>query len=281
MTFILSHFQATPLLIAHKSGQSRAETSLDLGRSQAPVALGEAGVTLPNGEILEWAAVAEIAEDENSCFLLESSGPRKIQHFSEGFNRLYTLYPTPGPPTMLISGIPMHRIKETDPGRDTQAKMRAAGRLTGPVLDTATGLGYTAIAAARMAERVVTIELDPAAQEICRQNPWSQELFTLANLEQRIGDSEEVVEGLEAGSFAHVVHDPPMFSLAGHLYGLAFYQQLWRILRPRGTLFHYIGNPESKSGRTVTAGVLRRLEEAGFAQIRRAPQAFGVTARKP
>jgi hypothetical protein len=51
-------------------------------------------------------------------------------------------------------------------------------------------------------------------------------------------------------------------------------------MRNRSQLFHYVGDPESKSGRTITAGVMRRLEQAGFRQIRRAPRAFGVVAGK-
>jgi predicted methyltransferase len=51
-------------------------------------------------------------------------------------------------------------------------------------------------------------------------------------------------------------------------------------MRNRSQLFHYIGDPESKSGRSITAGVIRRLEQAGFRQVRRAPRAFGVVAVK-
>ena len=38
------------------------------------------------------------------------------------------------------------------------------------MLDVCTGLGYTAIAAARTAEHVVTIELDPTVLEVARRN---------------------------------------------------------------------------------------------------------------
>jgi hypothetical protein len=181
---------------------------------------------------------------------------------------------------MLISGIPMHRIKETDPGRDTAAKIRAAGPFHGPVLDTATGLGYTATAAARSGVPVTTIELDPTVLEICRMNPWSAGLFDTPGITQRLGDAGEVAADLPDGAFAHIVHDPPMFGLAGHLYGAAFYAHLFRILRPRGKLFHYIGNPDSPSGKITTAGVIRRLQEVGFVRVQRAPDAFGVVANR-
>jgi predicted methyltransferase len=71
-----------------------------------------------------------------------------------------------------------------------------------------------------------------------------------------------------------------MFNLAGELYSASFYRQLLRILRPSGRLYHYIGNPSSKSGRGVTRGVIRRLYEAGFRRIKPYPRAFGVVAYK-
>jgi predicted methyltransferase len=174
----------------------------------------------------------------------------------------------------------MHRIKDTDPFIDTLEKIRAIKPVVGQVLDTATGLGYTAIQAAKSAEHVMTIELDPAALQICRSNPWSQELFDNPKISQIVGDSFDVVANMDSASFTRVIHDPPAFSLAGDLYSLEFYQELYRVMRNRSQLYHYIGDPESKSGRSITAGVIRRLEQAGFRQVRRAPRAFGVVAVK-
>jgi predicted methyltransferase len=71
-----------------------------------------------------------------------------------------------------------------------------------------------------------------------------------------------------------------MFNLAGHLYGADFYRELYRVLDKRGRLFHYIANPDSKSGATITRGVMRRLEEVGFQRVTRRPEAFGVIAFK-
>jgi predicted methyltransferase len=141
-------------------------------------------------------------------------------------------------------------------------------------------LGYTAIEAARTAEQVVTIELDPAALEIARLNPWSQALFDSPNIVQIIGDSFEEVQDLETESFARIIHDPPVFKLAGQLYSGAFYRELHRVLQRKGRLFHYVGNPDSKSGRNMTRGVMRRLRETGFSQVSPRPKAFGVVARK-
>jgi predicted methyltransferase len=44
-------------------------------------------------------------------------------------------------------------------------------------------------------------------------------------------------------------------------------------------LFHYIGNPESRSGATVGRGVVERLEAVGFS-VKPKGSAFGVLAKK-
>jgi uncharacterized protein len=62
-----------------------------------------------------------------------------------------------------------------------------------------------------------------------------------------------------------ILHDPPRFGTAGDLYSLAFYEQLVRLLRPSGRLFHYTGTPNKlTSGRDVPGEVARRLQRAGF-----------------
>ena len=62
-----------------------------------------------------------------------------------------------------------------------------------------------------------------------------------------------------------VLHDPPRFGTAGELYSQAFYEQLGRVLKPKGRLFHYTGSPNRlTSGRDVPAEVARRLQRAGF-----------------
>ena len=127
---------------------------------------------------------------------------------------------------------------------------------------------------------MTTIELDPTVLELCRLNPWSQKLFDSSRIEQRIGDAWDVIETLEEESYSRILHDPPTFSLAGHLFSGDFYRELYRVLRRNGRLFHYIGDPNSKSGRNTTRGVIKRLKEAGFKQVIPKSRAFGVAAYK-
>ena len=275
---VLSFIQAEDLLQAREMGRGVARVSPDLGLTTSEVALEPGGVLFRNGQRLRWKDVTGIVESPRGCFTIQENRPHKIQIFSETTNCLYSLMPTAGAPTMLISGIPMHRFKGIDPHRDTLLKIEAIAPLKGCVLDTATGLGYTAIEAAKSAERVITIELDPAALEVARLNPWSQALFDNPKIEQRIGDSFDEIYEFEDESFTRIIHDPPTFSLAGDLYSGEFYRQLFRVLERGGRLFHYIGDLKSKSGRSVARGAARRLQEAGFKRVLHRPQAFGLLA---
>src|SRR5713226_9024086 len=277
---VLSYVQVEPLLKARQRGQTTVEISPDLGLTSVKVTLTPEGVAFLTGERLDWRSIEKISKSEVNCFILEDNTIRPIQVFSEYTNRVCSLMPTKGAPSMLIAGFVMHRIKDIDPMQDTLRKIAAISPITGRVLDTATGLGYTAIEAAKTAGEVVTIELDPGAQEIARLNPWSRSLFTSADIHQIMGDAYEVVPTFEDESFARIIHDPPTFSLAGDLYSGAFYRQLYRILKRGGRLFHYIGDPNSKASGGVTKGALRRLQEAGFTRVLRKAEAYGVVAYK-
>ncbi|HHI00479.1 MAG TPA: SAM-dependent methyltransferase, partial [Thermococcus litoralis] len=84
------------------------------------------------------------------------------------------------------------------------------------------------------------------------------------------------------GSFDAIIHDPPRFSLAGQLYSEEFYAELFRILKPKGRLFHYVGNPGKKYRRKdLQRGVMERLRNVGFRKIKRVEEALGVVALKP
>lgn len=278
---ILSYLHARPILQARQAGQTTVTTSLDLGRSTTTLQLEPDRVILPDGRTLTWDDITEVSESEIACFTIPPEGGiHKVQFFSEAFNRFYSLMPTTGAPTMLLAGFPMHRIKDTDPHQDTLSKIKAIAPITGRVLDTTTGLGYTAITAAQTAHELITIELDPTVLEVCRLNPWSQELFTNPKITQMIGDTYDVVEEFKDASFARIIHDPPTFSLAGDLYSQAFYRQLYRLLQRNGRLFHYIGDLQSKSSGNVAKGAVRRLQSAGFRRVVPRPQAFGVVAYK-
>ena len=277
---VLSYIQIQPILTARQRGEQSLVVSPDLGRSTVTVTLTPEGALFPGGERLSWQNIEKINKSHANCFTVEGESIKTIQVFSEYTNRVCSLLPTRGTPSMLIAGFTMHRIVDIDPLQDTLKKIATISPIVGNILDTATGLGYTAIEAARTAQHVVTIELDPGAQQIARLNPWSQELFDNPKITQIMGDAFEVVPTFADAYFDRIIHDPPVFSLAGELYSGAFYQQLFRVLKRGGRLFHYIGDLNSKSSGTVSKGVLRRLQAAGFTRVVRRPEAYGVVAYK-
>ena len=62
-----------------------------------------------------------------------------------------------------------------------------------------------------------------------------------------------------------ILHDPPRFGIAGELYSQVFYDQLARVIKRKGKLFHYTGTPNKlTSGRDVPNEVATRLRRAGF-----------------
>lgn len=279
MKVVFSHYEVRPVLEAFRRGERKALFSPDLGRTRVSVTLSAQGIHLPDGTVLPWSAAQMALERPTVCFLWEGEEVQALQRYSESTGRMVQLYPTGHAPTVLLSGIAMHRIRGLSPWADTENKIRAA-RPRGRVLDTCGGLGYTAIQAAARADWVLSVEMDPTVVALARQNPWSEAWFTHPCIHLVLGDVLDLVVGFPDAFFDTVLHDPPQFGLAGDLYGQDFYRELWRVLKPGGRLFHYIGSPDTRMGRNVTRGVVRRLQEVGFRDVRRVPHAFGVVAVK-
>jgi len=277
---VMSRFQAAKLLQAKTDGLERIMASLDLGFSEQEVRLDSVGIGTGDGPLLDWAQVKAIADSDNGCFRVLNGGCEEVRGYSESTCRTFSLFPTAEAPALFISGFTMHRCKDISPRRAALEMVKAAAPIHGRVLDTATGLGYTAIAAAREAAAVITIELDPGSLEMARANPWSQELFANPAIRCIAGDSSEEIGKFPDHYFSIIIHDPPSISLAGDLYGEAFYRQAWRVLESNGRLFHYLGDPKSALGSRVTKGAVKRLQTAGFRRIIPKPFAFGVLACK-
>ena len=277
---MLSYVQARALLAARKRAEPTLASSLDLGLTSVVLSLSETGVLVPGQGELAWAEVEDVGEHENVCFEVQAGELHPIRGYSEEFSRTYQLMPTAAEPAMLISGFVMHRIRDVSPAAGARAMVRAVLPVRGRLLDTATGLGYAAIEAAEHASEVVTVELDPWAQQMAAKNPWSRALFENPKISQLIGNSKDVIQGFKAESFAAIVHDPPAINLAGELYSEEFYAQAYRVLARSGRVFHYVGDPHSASGGRVTKGVVRRLQSVGFKKVVLKPDAFGVLAFK-
>jgi len=254
--------------------------SLDLGLSESSVELLDEAALLPGGLRVSISDLRRIAEREEAIFIVDDDG---IYMAAYADGHFYKLVPTEGAPTLEIDGIRMHRTRDITPERDAAMKLEALGLRGGWVLDICTGLGYTALEALRRdAELVVSIEVNPIVLKMAHINPWSRGLFQDKRIDIILGDAYEVVPSLPEARFDYIIHDPPRFALAGHLYSAEFYHSLLRALKPGGRLFHYTGEPGSRYRRIdLRKGVMRRLREAGFTDIRYHREVMGVTCRRP
>ena len=275
--YFLTFREARMLLLS--KGEVRVNLDLRKTNRSHAVIIEEDKAVFPDGSKVEKDVLKKIARDEDTVYFLRKGHLYKAAIAVGGF---YKLVPTI-PPTIEINGIRMHRTKDTNPLKDTRNKIETVNPKEGElVLDTCMGLGYTAIESAKRGAYVITIEKDPNVIELARLNPWSREVFTSQNIQLIQGDAFEVVKKFNGGSFDAIIHDPPRFSLAGQLYSEEFYAELFRILKPKGRLFHYVGNPGKKYRRKdLQRGVMERLRNVGFRKIKRVEEALGVVALKP
>ncbi|MEO6800441.1 MAG: MnmC family methyltransferase, partial [Rhodanobacter sp.] len=99
-------------------------------------------------------------------------------------------------------------------------------------------------------------------------NPWSPDADAPASagrLQLEQADVSRAITQVGDASMDALLHDPPRFGIAGELYSQEFYDQLARVLRQGGRLFHYTGSPNKlTSGRDVPREVAKRLDKAGF-----------------
>ena len=247
---------------------------------------------LVDGAAVPWKFLAKIAKKQRSgvwhCY--EDDDPMKVEGLSDLTSRpasLQPMDPTPGgpvPPTAVLGSFRMHRTKDVTPAEDTARKLAAlssiGGGLRGRVLDVCTGLGYTAIDAARhpSTSDVVTIELDPLMVYLQRSNPWSADLFTSEKIHRLLGDATEVVPELPEGFFDVAIHDPPSNHMSGELYSQSFYSAIRRTLRTGGRFYHYVGDPKSQASGRMFKGILERLRESGFENPKTVARAYGIVA---
>ena len=262
-----SHSELGPLLTlqehetlraALRAGAAHVECSLDLGRSTTRVAVGAEG-WLWQGRLFPF---------------LESCNDRTIYYWDgEAFQpasryttSLIKLVPTQwGPPTFEIDGIKMLPTAQTSPYADAERKVALIQPRGKVILDTCGGLGYFAAWCVQgLAKRVLSYEKNPDVLWLRGLNPWSPQADDVLRLTP--GDIGEQIASLPGGSVDAILHDPPRFGIAGELYSQIFYEQLARLLKRKGKLFHYTGTPNKlTSGRDVPNEVAKRLRRAGFA----------------
>jgi predicted methyltransferase len=259
---LLTHDTATAMAAAWRRGERTWSGSLDLGRSTATVALDADGWTL-DGARHAWPGILR----ERTIHAWDGTRWQPVQRFDDG---LYKLVPTDwGPPTFEIDGIKMLPTAKVSPWEDARTKVALVAPGGARVLDTCGGLGYFAAACLEAgAAQVRSFEKSASVLWLRTLNPWSPDSDSAeagGRLVLARADVAQAISTLPDASFDAILHDPPRFGIAGELYSQAFYDQLARVLRPGGRMFHYTGTPNRlTSGRDVPQEVARRLQQAGF-----------------
>jgi predicted methyltransferase len=123
---------------------------------------------------------------------------------------------------------------------------------------------------------VYSYENNPDVIWLRSLNPWSPEADAALTL--IAADISERIAIMPGASVDAILHDPPRFGIAGELYSQVFYNELARVLRPKGMLFHYTGTPNKIGrGRDLGSEVATRLRQAGFVST---PNGDGILAVK-
>jgi predicted methyltransferase len=130
-------------------------------------------------------------------------------------------------------------------------------------------LGYFAACCLEAgAARIHSFEKNADVLWLRTLNPWSPDPEASESggrLQLTHADIAQAIAEVAEASVDALLHDPPRFGIAGELYSQVFYDQLARVLRKGGRLFHYTGTPNKlTSGRDVPREVAKRLEKAGF-----------------
>lgn len=272
---LLTRALADALRAARADGAAALSASFDLGRSQETAALDADGWQW-HGARYPWPHDLK----DRTVYFWKGTEFAPLQRYS---GSLIKLVPTEwGTPTFEIDGIKMLVSAQIAPMDDARRKVALVQPRGKQILDTCGGLGYfAACCLIEGAAHIRSFEKNRDVLWLRAHNPWSPDPDSAAaggRLQLEHGDVAERIRDLPDQGYDAVLHDPPRFGIAGELYAQSFYDQLARVLRPGGRLFHYTGAPNRKtSGRDVPAEVARRLTQSGFSAE---PALDGVFATK-
>lgn len=270
---LLTRPLADALHAARAAGAASCEGSFDLGRTQQPAQIAP--------ECWAWREVEYPYPDglkPRTIYVWDGADFVPAARYG---GSLIKLVPTDwGAPTFEIDGIKMLPTAQVSPFEDARRKVALIEPRGKRILDTCGGLGYFAAACLEAgAAAIVSFEKNADVLWLRTLDPWSPDPDApehAGRLQLRHDDVAAAIASIDAASVDAILHDPPRFGIAGELYAQTFYDQLARVLRPGGRLFHYTGMPNRlTSGRDLPREVIRRLERAGF---RAQPALDGVLA---
>lgn len=253
---------AEELQAARGAGAGTWTGSLDLGRSSS-----EARLETDTWQWRDQRYPYPPALKDRTIHYWEGDAFVPVSRYS---GALIKLVPTEwGAPTFEIDGIKMLPTAKTSPIDDARRKVALVEPRGKAVLDTCGGLGYFAACCLEAgAARIHSFEKNADVLWLRTLNPWSPDPDAPASggrLQLTHADVSQAITQIADASVDALLHDPPRFGIAGELYSQVFYDQLARVLRRGGRLFHYTGSPNKlTSGRDVPREVAKRLEKAGF-----------------
>ena len=259
---LLTRAVADGLFAARDAGASEWVGSMDLGRSNGTAAL--------RADRWEWKGQSypyPAKVKDRTIYYWDGNEFSPVSRYA---GSLIKLVPTEwGAPTFEIDGIKMLPTSRESPVDDARRKVALVDPRGKVVLDTCGGLGYFAACCLEAGvSRIQSFEKNPDVLWLRTINPWSPDPASAASggrLELAHADVSQAIAQIGDASVDALLHDPPRFGIAGELYSQVFYDQLARVLRRGGRLFHYTGSPNKlTSDRDVPREVARRLEKAGF-----------------
>jgi uncharacterized protein len=259
---LLTRPLAESLCAARDAGKRAWTGSLDLERS-SDEALLEPDAWMWRGQRYPYPAKLK----DRTIYHWDGEDFAAVSRYS---GALIKLVPTEwGAPTFEIDGIKMLPTSKTSPIDDARRKVALVQPQGKVVLDTCGGLGYFAACCLDAgAARIHSFEKNADVLWLRTLNPWSPDPEAQENdgrLQLNHADVSQAITGIVDASIDAVLHDPPRFGIAGELYSQRFYDQLARVLRRGGRLFHYTGSPNAlTSGRDVPREVAKRLDKSGF-----------------
>ncbi|MEK7322891.1 MAG: SAM-dependent methyltransferase [Pseudomonadota bacterium] len=245
------------LRTALQSGVPRVECSLDLDRTLTHVEVASEG-WIWQGRSFPYLETC----NERTIYYWDDGAFQPVSRYTMSLIKLVSTHW--GPPTFEIDGVKMLPTAQTSPYADAERKVALIQPRGKVILDTCGGLGYFAAWCLKgLAKQVLSYEKNPDVMWLRELNPWSPKAGEVLSL--TLGDIVERIRLLPNDSVDAILHDPPRFGIAGELYSQVFYDQLARVLRRKGMLFHYTGTPNKlTSGRDVPNEVAKRLRKAGF-----------------
>ncbi|MGV8943676.1 class I SAM-dependent methyltransferase [Thermomonas sp.] len=259
---LLTQAVALGLLAARDAGASRWTGSFDLGVSNDEVTLA--------ADAWQWCEQRHpypAKLKDRTIYFWDGDEFTPVSRYA---GSLIKLVPTQwNTPTFEIDGIKMLPTSKESPLDDARRKVALVQPRGKVILDTCGGLGYFAACCldAGVAE-IHSFEKNQDVLWLRTLNPWSPDPDAPASggrLRLVHADVTKTIVTMPDACVDAVLHDPPRFGIAGELYSQVFYDQLVRVLRRGGRLFHYTGSPNKlTTGRDVPREVQKRLEHAGF-----------------